>query len=171
MTPKAYTVVFLVPHTRPTHRLTSVELPARACLQLTLQRHSQRSSVTYSPGERALLTAEMPAQQQGANSATLHFSTPWLFTSPSAPGANLFSLLGSSTQPLKKTSVNPSFPPSLPSFRLKNVSAGTYQHGLQDEGFSHVHPASQESLSGPKHLCPRRKQQGNRCAILTLSRG
>lgn len=29
MTPKAYAVVFLVPHTRPTHRLTSVELPAQ----------------------------------------------------------------------------------------------------------------------------------------------
>lgn len=131
--PKASTVC--VPcGAHQTHPLNSVELPARACLQLTLHRHLQRSSVPYSPRERAQLTAEMPAQQQGGNSATLHF-TPWLFTSPSVPEANLLSLLGSSTQPLQKASVSSSFPPSLPSFRLKAVLAKHTSMDCRMKGF------------------------------------
>lgn len=55
ITPKATLLLLLV------LQVTQVELPGQAGLQLTLQRHLQSNSVTSSPGERALLAAEMPA--------------------------------------------------------------------------------------------------------------
>lgn len=46
-------------------------------------------------------------------------------------------------------------------FQIESTLSTTYQHGLQDEGFSHVLLTSQGIPSGLKHLCSMRKQQVN----------